>query len=162
MEQVITLCYARDMGLPIGRIICGTNENCWVWDLIHKGEVSSTGPVKTDTPDLDVFPAGIERLIYGTLGPEETQRYIQCISTHNTYVVADDQLRILNAGLFSSVIGRRRVSDLVASVYSTERYVIDPYSAISYGALQDYRAGSGEGRISLIFTDVKAKPLTNI
>ena len=67
--------YAKKMGLPIGNIICGCNVNGGIWDLLHKGEFSTTATcVKTCTPEADIaIPRNLERLICGTLGYEETE-----------------------------------------------------------------------------------------
>ena len=55
--------------------------------------------------------------------------------------------------MFSSVVGGRRVMDLIASVYRTNQYLIDPYTAISYGTLQDYRAKTGENKLTVLFSE---------
>ena len=153
MQQVMALWYARNMGLPVGRILCGCNENCWIWDLTHKGELTFTAPVQTCTPDLDRIPSGIERLVYGTLGQEETIRYLGACADKASYCLSQEQLQKLNSGMFSSVVGGRRVMDLIASVYRTNQYLIDPYTAISYGTLQDYRAKTGENKLTVLFSE---------
>ena len=153
MELVMALWYAKKMGLPFGKIICGTNENCWMWDLLHKGELTFGMPVITDTPDMDVIPSGIERLIYGTLGLEESKRYLDCAYRKSTYKLKAEQVSVLNSGLFASVVGNRRMKDLIASAYSTHNYLLDPYTAISYGALQDYRAKTGENNVTLLLVE---------
>lgn len=153
MESSMALWYAREMGLPVGKIICGTNENCWAWDLIHKGEVNPSASVQTDMPDMDTIPLGIERLIFSTLGFGENMRYLKSLSNKSVYKIDSGMLSKLNKGLFSAVVGKRRISDVISSVSSTNGYLLDSYTAISYGALQDYRAKTGENKITLLISE---------
>lgn len=154
-ETAISLWYAKKMGLPIGRIICGSNENCGIWDLIHKGQIDMGATVvSTDTSDMDAaVSTGVERLIYGTLGLSENLRYLSAVERKTTYQIKQDELPLLNDGLFCSVVGKDRGRDIMKSVQSTHDYLIDPYTAIAYGALQDYRAKFGENRITILFAE---------
>lgn len=153
MESALAVWYARGMGLPIGNIICGTNENCWAWELIHKGEVSPNTGISTGMPGMDTLPSGMERLIFATLGLAENVRYQQAITTKSTYKIDADSLMKLSNGLFASVVGKRRITDVISSVMRTNDYSLDPYLAISYGALQDYRAKTGENKITLLMAE---------
>lgn len=157
-EAVISVWYARKMGLPIAMIICGTNDNCGVWDLLHKGQFDTGAAViPTDAAKMDQStPLGIERLIYETLGIEENLCYLQKQSQKGIYHVPSDLRSELSGGMLSSVVGKKRVRDLIGSVYHTHKYLIDPYMAVAYGALQDYRAKYGENRTTLMLGEESA------
>lgn len=148
--------YARQMGLPVGTIICSTNENSAPWDLIHRGEFNTgTTVLKTDLPDLDIaHPVGLERLIYGTLGDEEVKRYLAVSAKGGVYHIAEmDVLATLSHKLYACVVGTKRVDSVISSVYRTNDYIMDPYTALSYGGLQDYRARTGENRTTLLLAE---------
>lgn len=157
-ENAIAAWYARNMGLPIGKIVWGSNENCGVWDLLHKGQMDmGAAVISTDTPQMDVVaPAGVERLIYGTLGLQETLLYLQAVNSKSCYRLDADKLSRLNEGMFCSVVGKNRGQDIIKSVYGSYGYLINPYTALSYGALQDYRAKSGENKMTVLLSEEKA------
>lgn len=147
--------YARQMGLPIGNIVCGCNDNGGVWDLLNRGEFS-TGDIltRTSTPEADiVVPRNLERLIYGALGVEETKRYLLCCSKGRTYTLSEDALQKLGQGMFAAVISDSRVASIVPAVYHTRGYVLSPYGALAYGSLQDYRAVTGGTRPALLLAE---------
>lgn len=137
--------YARQMGLPIGNIVCGCNSNGGFWDLLNRGEFFTGDSVaETMTPEADlVVPRNLERLIYATLGVEETKHYLHCCGLGRTYRLSEDQLKILGKGMFAAVISDARVSIIIPGVYHTCNYVLDPYAALAYGSLQDYRSMTG-------------------
>lgn len=147
--------YARKMGLPIGNIVCGCNANGGVWDLLHQGEISTGGIcVKTSTPDADILvPRNLERLVFETLGMEETLRYLDCCRTGSIYAIVEDAFEQLRKGLFAAVISDDRVNSIIHSVYRTSNYVFSPYSALAYGSLLDYRAKTGESRGALLLSE---------
>lgn len=147
--------YAREMGLPIGTIICGCNENGAPWDLLHRGELrTNETAVTTETVQGDwAVPRGLERLIHGRLGTEEVQNYCQICYRGGIYAPNPAQTEVLRQGMFAAVISQRRMERVISSVYRTNRYVLSPYSALAYAGLQDYRATAGEGRLALLLTE---------
>lgn len=147
--------YAREMGLPIQNIICGCNANGGVWDLLHRGEMGTGGiAVRSNTPEADiVLPRNLERLIFGTLGVEEAERYLDCCRTGSLYVPGEESFETLRRGMFASVISDSRVSNIIHSVYRTSNYVFSPYGALAYGSLLDYRAKTGESRAALLLCE---------
>lgn len=147
--------YARKMGLPIGTILCGCNENSAPWELLHRGELR-TGAVKMDTLtsrcDYAVHP-DLERLIYGVYGFDETQRYLSVCQKGGVYAPPPGTLETLRDGLFAAVVSQRRMEATIRNVYATSTYLLSPYSALAYAGLQDYRAVKGEARPTLIMTE---------
>lgn len=147
--------YAREMGLPIGMIICSCNENCSAWDLLHHGEMRTDLVAQpTNTPMCDVgVPASIERLIAGRLGSDEAERFRMACVNGIAYAPGEDKLFDLRKGIFTAVVGQKRMESIIYNVYRTSTYLLDPYSALAYGGLQDYRSGMGEGRTTLLLTE---------
>ena len=154
--------YARAMGLPVGMIVCACNENSAPWDFLHRGEMNTgIAKVNTSTPELDIpNPAGLERLIYSTLGLEETARYLDASARKGMYIVQPPALQNLNRGMFVSVVGKDRVTPVIGSMYRSNMCILDSYTAVSYGSLQDYRAKTGEGNPTVLLWD--RSPLNDI
>jgi len=159
LSAVMAVWYARQMGLPVANIICGCNENCAVWDLLHHGEMKTdAAAISTTTPLADVsLPPELERLIYGTLGWKQTQHYLQTCRRNGLYVPPAEGFEGLRRGMFAAVVSRARVEVLIPSVYRTNAYLMGPYTALAYGGLMDYRAKTGESRKALILAERSPK-----
>lgn len=147
--------YARKMGLPVRMIICCCNENGATWDLIQRGEFNTGTPlVNTGRKELDhPCPAQIERLVYHTLGLEQTVAYNTVCQKKGTFHLEEEDFDRLSDGFAASVVGQDRINATIRSVYRTNQYFISPSTAIVYGGLQDYRSRSGESRYTLILAD---------
>lgn len=146
-DAPVAAWYAKAMGLPVGTIICGCADNGALWDLLHYGSLSAAAI--TD----DRLATRIERLIHGILGLEEAARFAKCRESRSTYIVREDLTGALSQGIFAAVIGEERVKSVINSVYRTGTYMIDPVGAVAYGGLQDYRASTGESRLTLLLSD---------
>lgn len=131
--------YAREMGLPVGNVIC-CDESSAVWDLLHHGQVRTS----------EKLPAGLERLIFGRLGEEETLRYVRICDRGGMYTPGEEDLELLRQGMFASVVSARRRGRTIANVYAGNGYLMGPETATAFAGLQDYRATAGEGRLALI------------
>ena len=147
--------YARKMGLPVGMIICGCNKNGAAWDLLHRGEYNTAAPIRaTQLPELDVSASeGLERLVYETFGTDKSCVYRDICAQKGAYLLLGEDLNAFNKGLFVSVVSDQRAMETVNSLWRTNAYVADPYTALICAALQDYRAKTGESRMTLVLAE---------
>lgn len=154
-SAVMSVWYCRQMGLPIGNIICSCNENSGIWELLHLGELhTDAAAMNTTTPRGDMtVPVELERLIHGALGMDEAIRFVDVCEKGRIYRPHADLLGNLKKGMFSAVVSRSRLDALIPSVYRTNSYIFGPYTALSYGGLMDYRAKTGETRMALMIAE---------
>ena len=135
--------YARRMGLPIGTIICGCNDNGAVWDLLHRGEMNTISSSQN---------IGIEQLICATLGHGYALQFVSACRDRRTYHVPEEKLPELSDRIFVAVTSEDRIKNVVTSVNRSNNYTLDSSAAISFGALQDYRARVGESRTTMLLS----------
>ena len=147
--EPIAAYYAKIMGLPMGKIIvCCNNETALLWDLIQRNTVSTSALSQELT-------LGIARLLYGVYGSEELDRFIQASGAKRTYAPDDAQAERLADTFFCVVVSTDRLASLVNGVLKTDDYRIDEKTAMSFGAVQDYRAKAGESNLTLVFSENK-------
>ncbi len=137
--------YARQMGLPIGNIICSCDENDATWELLKNGNICPT-------PGMNI-PSDLERLISAVCGPQEAKRFSNCMEHSSIYIPPAEALPRLRQGFVPAVISWDRRSNIITNVYRTSTYILDPGSAMAYGGLQDYRSSTGTSRCALILTE---------
>lgn len=140
----IAALYARQMGLPIGTIIFTSEESSNLWDMIHLGELNISGE--------SANTVNFERLIRATLGSAGVSALRNALLTKKTFRVDSELLASFNSGLFCSVTGRDRSAQNVNSIYRSNSYILDPMAALSVGGVQDYRAKTGESKLTLLLS----------
>lgn len=141
----MAMWYARQMGLPIANIVCACDENDAAWELLRNGEISMNAAT--------VIPPNLERLVYATLGLEESRRFAKLMDNRSSYQLSAEDSENVGQGMVSAVISWKRRSEIIHGVYSASSYILDPGSAMAYGGLQHYRALAGETRPALILTE---------
>lgn len=151
----VAACCAREMGLPIANVVVCCNENAAPWTLLHKGELrTDTVAVETSTPDCDqAVPDGLERLIHSALGVEEVMKFITIRENRGNYYLEPYQTDLLRKGIYVSVVSRVRMESMVKALYHTSGYIADPYTALAFGGLADYRSRTGESGPALILSE---------
>lgn len=135
--------YARYLGLPVGSIIIGCSERSGYWGLIQKGELSASASEILD----------IHTLIHVAIGEEEAIRCRRLNEAGKTFYIDEDTDTPFNQYIFAAVVSQRRLESIMGSMWRTSQYLITPDTAVSYSALQDYRARAGESRDTLLFAD---------
>lgn len=149
--------YARDMGLPIGTIICAFNDNSAAWDLFNHGQLRTNEPViATDTPEADMsYPPQVERLICQTLGREQVSMFAKSCDSGKQYDIPADLLNTFRAGVFAAVVSQSRMRSTRERLFRSSGYAMSPYTALAYAGLQDFRAMVGETRPAIILAEKK-------
>lgn len=147
--------YAREMGLPIGTIIFSDRENGTLWDLFNYGKMHTDAVTEnTDLPESDYsVPPHLEAFIFNVLGLSESQKYTDSCRRGRAYVPSREAAERLRRGMFAAVVSQKRMESIISSVDQTNGYLPDPYAALAFGGLQDYRAKTGECRPALIWSE---------
>ena len=155
MSALMAAWYAKRMGLPIGTIICCCNENNSLWNFFHKGEIrTDLVAVRTHTPSCDyTVPTDLERLIFEIGGHEEVLRFNEVSCKGGTYTVSEDLLAPVAETLHICVVSGKRMASTIPNLYKTTGFIADPYTALAYSGLTDYRAVTGSGHQALIISE---------
>lgn len=140
--DICAALYAKNMGLPLNTLICTCNSNSTAWDLVNKGEFNTNASViPTQLPKLDIAcPYYMELFIYQRLGREEVANYLEACSRKAVYRLDVDLANKLNQQIFTSVVGADRADAIINGLFRTNSYAVDPYTALAYCGLQDYRS----------------------
>lgn len=138
--------YARRMGLPVNTVICSCSGESDLWDLVRRGTIG------TATAESAVL-SGIEGLIHAVLGAVATNSFLRVCEKRGIFHVEPLQVSAFTESFYCTVAGEKRADSTINSLFRSNRYVIDPAAAIHYSGLQDYRSGTGSGRMTLLMSE---------
>ena len=147
--------YAKQWGLPVGKIICCCNENSGLWELLCHGQLrTDAASVRTAIPGADAaLPEQLERLVFEAGGTAEVERYLEVCRRGGTYTPADALLADMSRAFRVSVVSSTRIGQTISSVYRTHNYVLSPAAALAYAGLMDARAKPGLGKNALLLAE---------
>ena len=151
----ISAYYAKQWGLPIGKIICCCNENSGLWELLCHGQLrTDCTAISTAVPEADAaLPEQLERLAFEAGGTAEVERYLEVCRRGGTYAPSDPILAGMGKDFRVSVVSSARIGQTISSVYRTHNYVLSPAAALAYAGLMDARAKPGLGKNALILAE---------
>ena len=143
---------AREMGFPVGDILCCCNENSGFWELLHHGAFRTDQvAAHTGIPEADIaVPDGLECLIALCCGREEVARYLEAVRSGRPYMPGEEGLEGLRSAFRATV-----VTDLrhILGAYISRGIPIRAGTALALTGLMNYRTGNGPARRTLVLAE---------
>ncbi|MDC0961152.1 threonine synthase [Candidatus Pelagibacter sp.] len=128
---------AKKMGLPINKLVVATNQNDILHRAISKGSYEVEKVTETISPSMDIqIASNFERLIYDLNGCDDAQTInaMNDIREKGKYTIDQERLNKINTDFLSSKMSEEEVLQTIKKVYDKFDIVLDPHSAIGYGA----------------------------
>ena len=129
---------AKQMGLPLGKLIVATNQNDILHRAISKGDYKSSKVQETISPSMDIQVASnFERLLYDLYGKnsEKVKKVMMSIKD-NTYKIEQNILVKLQNDFDSESLNETEILNTIRNFYEENKIVIDPHTAIGVGVIK--------------------------
>ena len=130
---------SKKMGLPINKLIVATNQNDILHRAISSGKYEAEAVLETNSPSMDIqIASNFERLIYdlNDFDDHETQKVMTGIKEEGKYIIPEDKMKKIERDFLSASINESEVLDIIKEVHTKHNIVLDPHSAIGFGALK--------------------------
>ena len=130
---------SKKMGLPINKLIVATNQNDILHRAISSGKYEAEAVLETNSPSMDIqIASNFERLIYdlNDFDDHETQKVMNGIKEEGKYIIPEDKMKKIDRDFLSASINENEVLDIIKEVHAMHNIVLDPHSAIGFGALK--------------------------
>ena len=128
---------AKKMGLPINKLVVATNQNDILHRAISKGSYEVEKVTETISPSMDIqIASNFERLIYDLNDCDDgkTINAMKDIREKGKYIIDQERLNKINTDFLSSKMSEEEVLETIKKVHEKFDIVLDPHSAIGYGA----------------------------
>lgn len=138
---------AKQLGLPVGRLICASNANNVLTDFIRTGTYDRRRPLyKTTSPSMDILvSSNLERLLYLLSGDTAlVNQLMEQLNRNGTYTVSNAILKTIQAQFWAGCCDDRRAARVIGDVYRSQGYLLDPHTASGWAAAADYQAETGD------------------
>ncbi len=151
--NILAAYYAMQAGLPVGRLICASNTNKVLYDFFQTGEYDRNREfVLTSSPSMDILiSSNLERLIYHICGqdPVKTAGLMRALAADGQYEITQDMREKLDV-FFGGFATEEETAGAIRHLYETDRYVIDPHTAVAASVYGKYRQATGDGTKTVI------------
>ena len=138
---------AKQLGLPVGRLICASNANNVLTDFITTGAYDRRRPLlKTASPSMDILvSSNLERLLYLLSGDTAlVAGLMERLGREGVYTVPEDLKQAIQAEFWAAYCDDDRAMRIIGRVYRDYGWLCDPHTASGWAAAEDYVNQTGD------------------
>ena len=140
--------YARQMGLPVKKLICASNANDVLTDFISTGTYDRNRPFFTTiSPSMDILvSSNLERMLFHLSGGDDgfVRKCMEGLASEGKYTVPEDLMAALREIFACGCCGEEGTREQISRIFTAHGYLIDTHTAVAYRVLEDYRASTGD------------------
>ena len=151
--NILAAYYAKNMGIPIAKLICASNENKVIYDFFQTGTYDRNREfVLTTSPSMDILiSSNLERLIYKISGEDarkDTDLMTE-LKTKGSYAITGEMKANL-ADFAAGYATEEQVAKTIHDIYEDTGYVMDTHTAVAATVYKAYREDSKDDRKTVI------------
>lgn len=151
--NILAAYYAKQMGLPIARLICASNENKVLYDFFGTGNYDKNREfILTSSPSMDILvSSNLERLIYQITGQddEKNREFMTALSEQGSYRISEEMKGQLS-DFYGNFAKEAETAARIRELFEKEGYVIDPHTAVASCVYEKYKKDSGDTTKTII------------
>ena len=141
--------YAKKMGLPVGRLLCASNDNNVLTDFLRTGIYDRQRPFhQTVSPSMDILiSSNLERLLYHAAAGDagKVRGWMQQLNDNGKYQVDRVTLEEIQTTFWAGWTNEKEALQTVRDVWESERYLLDPHSAVAWRVAAEYTKKAKDG-----------------
>ncbi len=134
--------YAKNMGLPINKLICASNKNNILTDFFENGEYNVNREFyKTTSPSMDILiSSNLERLIFEITGRNGalTKERMDSLKNNGVYSITEFERKKLSNEFFAHYMSEKEVAKITGIFFEDYDYLLDPHTAVAIGVMFNY------------------------
>ena len=145
--NILAAYLAKQIGVPIDKLICASNDNKVLYDFFRTGTYDKKREfLLTISPSMDILiSSNLERLIYLSAGcdPEKTAGLMADLSRTGEYTVSQDMKERMRDFL-GGFATQEEDKEAIRRVYRDTGYVMDTHTGVASAVYQKYAEATGD------------------
>ncbi len=151
--NILAAFYAKNMGLPIGKLICASNENKVLYDFFTTGTYDKNREfILTSSPSMDILiSSNLERLIYRIAGDSaaKNRELMDALKERGTYKITEE-MRDQLVDFYGNYASEEETAEVIRKLYEDTGYIIDTHTAVAAAVYKKYQKETGDKAKTII------------
>ena len=151
--NILAAYYAKQMGLPLGRLICASNENKVLFDFFRTGCYDRNREfILTSSPSMDILiSSNLERLIYRVAGDdsEKNKELMRDLTEKGSYQITPEMEEGLKE-FYGNYATEEETADTIRRFFEENQYVLDTHTAVAADVYKKYMEETKDSRPAVI------------
>ncbi len=145
--NILAAFYAKNMGLPINKLVCASNENKVLYDFFTTGTYDRNRDfVLTTSPSMDILiSSNLERLIYRIAGNSAVKNaeLMQSLKDNGKYEITSEMKEELK-DFYGNYATEAEDASTIKKIYEDTGYVIDTHTAVAAAVYDKYKKDTSD------------------
>lgn len=145
--------YAKQMGLPVNKLICASNDNKVLYDFFRTGNYNRKREfILTSSPSMDILiSSNLERLIYHITGEKEAENiaFMNQLTKEGEYTITDAEKSLLG-DFYGGFADEKENAACIKKTYEENGYITDTHTGVANCVYQKYVKETGDGTPTVI------------
>lgn len=151
--NILAAFYAKNMGLPIRKLICASNDNKVLYDFFATGTYDKNREfVLTTSPSMDILiSSNLERLIYRIAGNDAAKNaeLMKSLSGEGKYEITD-AMKAQLSDFYGNYATEEECAAKIRTLYESTGYVIDTHTSVAAVVYDKYKADTKDDTKAVI------------
>lgn len=151
--NILAAYYAKNMGLPINKLICASNDNKVLYDFFTTGSYDKNREfILTTSPSMDILiSSNLERLIYKIAGCDDAKNkeLMTSLATTGKYEITEEMKAEL-ADFYGNYATEAETANVIKSIFEETGYVIDTHTGVAAEVYKKYKKDTNDTTKSVI------------
>ncbi|MDE6208489.1 MAG: threonine synthase [Lachnospiraceae bacterium] len=151
--NILAAYYAKNMGLPIDKLICASNDNKVLYDFFTTGSYDKNREfILTTSPSMDILiSSNLERLIYKIAGCDDTKNkeLMTSLNTTGKYDITDEMKSEL-VDFYGNYATEKETAEVIKEIYQQTGYIIDTHTAVAAKVYKKYKEETNDNTKAVI------------
>jgi threonine synthase len=151
--NILAAFYAKNMGIPVGKLICASNENKVLTDFINTGIYDRRRKFSvTNSPSMDILiSSNLERFLYEIGGKDSCliKNLMTELKEKGKYEITEEMKKRLDI-FYGDFSDEDDTLKAVKKVYESSEYLIDTHTAVAYKVYEKYKNKTGDNSVTII------------
>lgn len=146
--------YARRMGLPVGRLICASNDNNVLTDFLRTGVYSLDREfIKTTSPSMDILvSSNLERLLFEFAGRDGAliREWMKELRENGRYDIGKERLAEIRKIFVGGCAMQDEYAETLKDIFDEYGYLADPHTSVAFNVCLRYKEDNGDERPAVV------------
>jgi len=145
--DILAAYYAKEMGLPVNKLICASNENKVLADFFETGVYDKRRElIMTISPSMDILvSSNLERLLWA-ISERKAQKVKELMNSlkEKGYYRIDSEMKEKLKDFYGGFAPQKESRRYIKEVFEKSKYLIDPHTAVAYAVYKKYIKETGD------------------
>lgn len=144
--NILAAYYAKEMGLPVKKLICASNSNSVLTEFLTTGVYNRNREFFTTiSPSMDILiSSNLERLLYSVSGSEKVTGWMKQLSADGKYEVDAESLAQIKSLFAAGCCNDEETKATISKIFKEKNYLCDTHTAVAVKVYFDYKEKTGD------------------